>query len=110
MAVEYKVLGQSAPANTSNANLYTVPAGRQAVVSTVLVTNTTVTDAKCRIFVRVAGATAAQSNAVIYDADVTANDFKAVTIGITLGATDVITVYTNTANALTFQAYGSEIA
>jgi hypothetical protein len=60
--------------------------------------------------VRIAGATAAQSNAVIYDADVTANDFKAITIGITLGATDVITVYTNTANALTFQAYGSEIA
>jgi hypothetical protein len=32
------------------------------------------------------------------------------TIGITLATTDVVTVQTGTANALTFQAFGSEIA
>lgn len=110
MAIAYKVLGQSAPADTSNADLYTVPIAKSAVVSTILVTNTTATAATCRIFIRVAGAAAATSNAVVYDATVAANDFTAVTVGFTLGATDAITVQSGTANALTFQAFGSEIS
>jgi hypothetical protein len=110
MATTYKVLGQSAPTDTANANLYTVGAGKSAVVSTILVTNTTGTAATCRLFVRVAGATAAASNAVIYEASVPANDFKAITIGVTLAATDILTVQSGTANSLTFQAFGSEIA
>ena len=58
MATVYKVLGQSAPANTSNANAYTVPALTSAVLSTIVVTNTTATAATARIFVRIAGAAA----------------------------------------------------
>lgn len=110
MATTYKVLGQAAPTDTSNADLYTVPASTEAVVSTLLVTNTTATDTTCRIFIRVGGAAAGTSNALIYDGVVTANDFKAITVGITLAATDVITVQSGTADALTFQAFGSEIA
>ena len=110
MATSYKILGQAAPANTSNADLYTVPASTEAVISTLLVTNTTGTDATCRIFARAAGAAAAASNAIIYDGTVAANDFKAITVGITLAATDVISVQSGTGNALTFQAFGSEIA
>jgi hypothetical protein len=110
MATSYKILGQAAPANTSNADLYTVPAATEAVISTLLVTNTTGTDATCRIFARAAGAAASTSNAIIYDGTVTANDFKAITVGVTLAATDVITVQSGTADALTFQSFGSEIA
>jgi len=110
MATTYKVLGQAAPADTNNADLYTVPASTSTVVSTLLVTNTTGTDATCRIFVRVAGAAAGTANAVIYDATVGANDFVAMTMGVTLAATDVISVQSGTADALTFQAFGSEIA
>lgn len=110
MATSYKILGQSAPADTNNADLYTVPASTEAVISTLLVTNTTGTDATCRIFARVAGAAAAASNAIIYDGTVGANDFKAITVGITLAATDVVSVQSGTGNALTFQAFGSEIA
>lgn len=110
MATTYKILGQSAPSNTSNADLYTVPAATSAVVSTLLVTNTTGTEATCRIFARVAGAAASTANAVIYDGAIPANDFKAITVGITLAATDVITVQSGTADALTFQAFGSEVA
>lgn len=110
MATTYKVLGQAAPADTANADLYTVPASTEAVISTLLITNTTATDATCRIFVRVGGAAAAASNAVVYDGVVSANDFKAVTVGITLAATDVVTIQSGTADALTFQAFGSEIA
>ena len=110
MATTYKVLGQAAPADTANADLYTVPASTEAVISTIVVSNVTATDATCRIFVRVAGAAAAAGNALVYDGTVAANDFTAVTVGITLAATDAITVQSGTADALTFQAFGSEIA
>lgn len=109
MATTYKILGQSAPSNTSNADLYTVPSSTQAVVSTIFVSNVTATEATCRIFIREGGATAAVGNALIYDAPVAANDFTAITTGITLGETDVITVQSGTADSLTFHAYGSEI-
>lgn len=110
MATTYKILGQAAPSDTNNADLYTVPSATSAVVSTLLVTNTTGTEATCRIFARVAGAAASTANAVVYDGPVPANDFTAITVGITLAATDVISVQSGTGNALTFQAFGSEVA
>lgn len=102
------MLGQSAPANTSNANLYTVPAATSTVVSTLTITNVTTSSATVRVFVRIAGATAAASNALVYDVPVAGNSLMTLTLGITLAATDVITVQTGTANAITFQAFGSE--
>jgi hypothetical protein len=106
----YKVLGQSAPADTNNANLYTVPASTEAVISSLIIANTTGTAATCRVFVRINAAAAAASNAILYDASVAANSVATFTLGITVDATDVITVQSGTANALTFHAYGSEIA
>ena len=110
MATSYKILGQAAPANTSNADLYTVPSATEAVISSLTVTNTTGSTATCRIFIRDGGAAASASNAIVYDGEVTANNFISITAGITLAATDVITVQSSTADTLTFQAFGSEIA
>lgn len=109
MATTYKVLGQSNPAATTATTLYTVPAATQAVVSSIVIANLTSTAATFRIAVRVAGATLANSQYVAYDVTVGASDSTALTLGITLNATDVITVYGSTAN-LTFTAFGSEIA
>ncbi len=106
----YKILGQSAPTNTSNADLITVGASKSQVVSTLVIANTTATAATCRVFVRIAGAAAATTNAILYDSNVAANSMAAFTLGITLAATDVITVRTGTANALTFTAFGTELA
>lgn len=106
----YKVLGQSAPTDTNNANLYTVPSGRQTVVSTISVTNDTASSATFRIYIRVAGAAAGAINALYFDAPLAANSTLLATAGITLGAGDIITVQSGTANALTFQAFGSEIS
>ncbi len=103
------MLGQAAPANTSNANLYTVPAATSAVISTLHVANTTASAAACRIYVRINGAAAADSNAIVLDSPVPANGFLAITQGITLGAGDIITVQSSDADALTFSAFGSEI-
>lgn len=110
MATVYKVLGQSAPSSTANANLYTVPSATSAIVSTLVIANTTATAATARVFARIAGATAAASNAIIYDASVPANSTATFTLGMTLATTDIITVQTGTSNALTFTAFGSEIS
>jgi glucose-6-phosphate dehydrogenase assembly protein OpcA len=109
MATTYKVLGQSNPSATTATTLYTVPSATQAVVSTIVIANLTATAATFRIAVRVAGATLANSQYVAYDVTVGASDSTALTLGITLNATDVLTVYGSTAN-LTFTAFGSEIA
>lgn len=108
MPTTFKVLGQSAPANTSNADLYTVGAGKSTVISTLHVANVTATAATASIYVRVAGATAADSNALFKDLSIPANGMYAFTEGITLSAADVITVQSGTGSALTFQAFGQE--
>lgn len=110
MATAYKVLGQSAPADTNNADLYTVPSGTQAVISTIAVTNDTASAATFRIYVRVAGATAAAVNTLYYDTSLAGNSTLMITSGLTLGAADVVTVRTGTASALTFHAFGSEVS
>ncbi len=109
MATEYKILGQSAPADTNDANLYTVPAGTQTVVSTISVTNDTGSSATFRIYLRKNGAAAGAVNALYFDTPLAANSTLLATAGITLGAGDIITVRTGTANALGFQAFGSEV-
>jgi hypothetical protein len=109
MPTTYKVLGQSNPSATTATTLYTVPSATQAVVSTIVVANLTATAATFRIAVRVAGATLANSQYVAYDITVGASDSTTITLGLTLGAADVITVYGSTAN-ITFSAFGSEIS
>jgi hypothetical protein len=109
MASTYKVLAQSAPSATTNTDVYTVGSGKSAVVSTITVCNRAASAATYRIAIRVAGATLANEDYIAYDATVPANDMIALTIGLTLAATDVITVYASTAN-LSFNLFGSEIA
>ena len=110
MATTYKILGQSAPANTSNADLISVGALKSQIISTLVIANVTATAATARIFVRIAGAAAAVSNAILYDASIPANSSANFTLGITLAATDVLSVRTSTASALTFTAFGTEIS
>ena len=109
MPTTYKVLGQSNPAATTATTLYTVPSATQAIVSTITAANTSATAATYRIAVRPAGAALAAQHYVAYDITASPNDTVALTLGITLGATDVITVYASTAN-MVFHVYGSEIA
>jgi hypothetical protein len=108
MPTVYKVLGQSAPSATTNTDLYTVPAATSTVVSTLVIANRAATAATYRIAIRPAGATLANEHYIAYDVAVGAADSTTLTLGITLAATDVITVYGSTAN-LSFNAFGSEI-
>lgn len=110
MAFTYKVLGQVAPADTNDANVYTVPASTSAVVSTISVANITGTDATFDISIRPAGATKANLHYVAKGVTVPANDTVFMTVGATLATTDVVTVASGTANAVSFNVYGSEIS
>ncbi len=109
MANTYKVLGQTNPSSTSNADLYTVPSGTATVMSTLSISNVTDTAATARIFIRQNGASATTSNAIIYDAPIAGNTVAAFTLGITLAAGNIVTVRSSTANSLTFHAFGSEV-
>jgi glucose-6-phosphate dehydrogenase assembly protein OpcA len=109
MATTYKVLGQSNPSATTATTLYTVPAATQTIVSTITVCNQAATAATYRIAVRVAGAALAANQYVAYDVSLPGNASDTLTLGITLGATDVVTVYASTAT-MSFAAFGSEIA
>lgn len=109
MAKNYKVLGQSAPSATTNTDVYTVGAGKQAVISTITVCNRAATAATYRIAIRVGGAAIANEDYIVYDVSVPGSDAITLTIGITLNATDVVTVYASTAN-LSFNLFGSEIS
>jgi len=109
MPTTYKVLGQSNPAATTLTSLYTVPAATSAVVSSIVVANLTAVDATFRIAVRPAGASIADEHYVGYDITVGASDSTVLTMGITMAATDVLSVEGSTAD-ITFQAYGSELS
>jgi glucose-6-phosphate dehydrogenase assembly protein OpcA len=109
MATVYKVLAQSNPAATTATSLYTVPSSTSTVVSTITVCNQASTAGTFRIAVRPAAATLAAQHYLAYDTPVAANDTIALTLGITLATTDVVTVYASAAT-MSFNAYGSEIA
>jgi hypothetical protein len=109
MPTIYKVLGQSNPAATTATTLYTVPAATQAIVSTLTVTNQTATAGTYRIAVRVAGAALAAAQYLAYDVSLPGNATDTLTLGVTLGATDVITVYASAAT-FSFNAFGSELS
>jgi hypothetical protein len=109
MATTYKVLGQSNPSATTATTLYTVPAATSAIVSTIVVCNQAATAATYRIAVRIAGTSLTAAQYIAYDVSLPANASDTLTLGVTLGATDVITVYASSAT-MSFSAFGSEIA
>lgn len=107
MATVYKVLGQANPAATTATTLYTAPAATSAVVSTLSIANLGVSTTY-RVAVRPAGAALANQHYLAYDVPLNANDSAMLTLGVTLAATDVVTVYAGTAN-LAFSLFGSEL-
>jgi len=108
MANTYKVLAQSAPSATTNTTLYTVPADTQTVISTMIICNRAASQGTYRIAVRPAGASLANQHYIAYDVPIQASDSTALTLGITLNATDIITVYASSAD-FSFSIFGSEV-
>ena len=109
MATTRKVLGQSAPAATTNTNLYTVPAATSTVCSTLVVANRGADAATFRVAVRPGGATLANQHYLYYGVQLQTGDSFAATIGVTLAATDVVTVWASTADC-SVSLFGEETA
>ena len=109
MATAYKTLGQVNPSATTLTTLYTAPSATSAVVSTITICNQSSSAATYRIAVRPAGAAIDPKHYIVYGATVAGSDTTALTLGLTLATTDVISVYASTAT-LSFNAYGSEIS
>ena len=104
----YKVLAQSSPSATTNTTLYTVPASTQPVISTMTIANRASSQGTSRIAIRPAAASLANQHYIAYDVPIQANDTTALTLGITLNATDVITIYASSAD-FSFGLFGSEV-
>lgn len=109
MATSYKVLGQLAPSATTATTLYTCPSSTQTVISSLVVTNRGASSGTYRIAIRPNGATLSAEHYIVYDASISANTTVSYTLGATVDASDVVTVYASTAD-FSFNAFGSEIA
>jgi hypothetical protein len=108
MPQTHKVLGQVNPAATGLTTLYTVPSATQTVGSTLSVCNISTTATTYRIAVRPTGEAIANKHYLAYDSSIPANDSICLTLGLSLGAADVVSVYAGNAN-LSFSFYGVEI-
>ena len=109
MAATYKVLGQVNPSATTATTAYTVPSATETVISTITVANIGAAPATYRLAVRPDGEALANKHYIVYDSSVAPQSTDTLTLGITLNATDVVTVYSSTAT-MAFNLFGSEIA
>lgn len=99
-----KVLGLLAPANTNEATLYTVPAGKSVELK-LYINNVTGTAATSTVKV-VSGWTTVSLRTAVSVAANTSNDTNP--IHLMLSAGDIIKVTSGTANAINFVAVGTE--
>ena len=105
-----KVLGQSNPSATTVTTLYTVPASKEAVVSSISVANLAASSATFRIIIQPSAdvsATILDKQYFGKDITVGASDTTIITVGLTLATGDVIKIYASTAT-VAFQAFGDE--
>jgi hypothetical protein len=109
MAINYKILGQTAPNATTNTTVYTVPSATQAVVSAIVIANRSAESKLYRIAAVPSGASLSNEHYIAYDVTVAGGDSSTLNIGMTLAAADLITVYAAT-NELSFTVFGSEIS
>lgn len=109
MPTTYKVLGQVNPSASTATTAYTVPSATQTVISTITVTNIGPAPATYRIAIRPDGATLANQHYIVYDSSVAPQSTDTLTLGITLDATDIVTVLASTAT-MAFNLFGSEIS
>lgn len=109
MATNYKVLGQVAPAATTDTTAYTVPAATETVISTIFVCNRGSEASTFRIAVRPDGATLSNEHFIAFDVLMLGSTSTAITVGVTMDAADVLTVRSSSAD-LSFNVFGSELS
>jgi hypothetical protein len=106
--INYRLLGQSAPAATTLTSLYTCGTAVQTVVSTIAVCNRGASAGTYRISIRPSGDAENNGQYIVFDTSCSSKDSVMLTLGISLSASDVITVFASTSD-FTFNAFGVEI-
>lgn len=108
MSLAYKVLGQSNPSATTATTLYTCPTQTSTIVSSIVIANQAASGGTYRIAIRPNAETLAAKHYIAYDRAIGANATETHTLGITIDAADVVTVYASSAT-MSFNAFGVEI-
>lgn len=101
------ILEQSNPSATTLTDAYTVPTGKMAVLSSIIVCNRNAAARTYRIALAPGGATDDPSHYIAYDSTVDGNKTVTFVLGITLAADDVVRVYDSAAD-VTFTICGVE--
>jgi hypothetical protein len=109
MANAYKVLGQNDLPATTMTDVYTVPSATETVISSIIIANRTASAETFRIAIRPNGATLADQHYIAYDVPIAAYDSTTLTLGITLDAADVLSVYASAVD-LSVNVFGAEIS
>jgi hypothetical protein len=109
VTVTYKVLGQLNPSANTLTTIYTVPANTQAVISTITVCNLANAASTFKLAVQPGNAAIDNKHYINYDATLPAFDTVALTLGITLSQTDVVSANVGSAN-ISLNIFGSEIS
>jgi hypothetical protein len=94
---------------TTYTTLYSVPSETQAVISTIVICNTSSSAATYRIAITSSDGTPTASQWIVYDSVVTGNDSVSLTLGVSLDSGKYIRV-SSSANTVTFSAFVSEIS
>ena len=108
MATNYKILGQSNPTANTLTDVYTVPSANQAVISTITVCNQSIVNAAYSIAVSPGGEADAVKHYIVRGGVVPAADALAFSLGLSLGAGDVVRANT-TSGSLSVSVFGAEI-
>lgn len=108
MPTRLKILGQGLPAANTFVDLYRVPTANSAVVSTLNVCNLNSSNVTFRVAARPNGNTLTAQQYLVYDTAIPAQDTIALTIGMSLAANDVITVF-SVQGSVAFTLFGSEV-
>ena len=109
MTIAYKVLGQINPTANTLSTLYSVPVATSTIVSTLAICNQASNATSVSVAVRPQGASILPQHYVMYNTVLAGYDTITLTLGMTMGNTDVLSV--NAFSSTTsFTAFGSEIS
>lgn len=111
MARSYRILGQSNPTANTLTNLYRVPVGNSAIISSITIANLNESEGVGNSFsiaVNVSGVAVSNTNYIAYRVNCPARDSITLTLGITMNAGSNISVNANS-SLMSFSAFGTEI-
>lgn len=111
MAIEYKRLGTARPASGVETALYTVPTGKQAVISSLIATNTSgsINHRFVVSALNAAGEAMGTANFIAVYVPLAPNSTYSFTEGWTLAAGQTIAVATYDGSEVNYNLFGSEM-